>query len=50
MVQDFDAKAFPGWEKVEKALDWFAEHDSMIEILITGGDPFSLSDKAIEKC
>lgn len=49
MVQDFDAKAFPGWEKVEKALDWFAEHDSMIEILITGGDPFSLSDKAIEK-
>ncbi|WP_456372716.1 KamA family radical SAM protein [Methanocaldococcus sp.] len=49
MVQDFDEKAFKGWDKVEKALDWFAEHESMIEILITGGDPFSLSDKAIER-
>ncbi|ENN96032.1 lysine 2,3-aminomutase YodO family protein [Methanocaldococcus villosus KIN24-T80] len=49
MVKNFDEKAFSGWDKVEKALEWFAEHDSMIEILITGGDPFSLSDKAIER-
>ncbi|ADG12830.1 lysine 2,3-aminomutase YodO family protein [Methanocaldococcus infernus ME] len=49
MIKDFGDKAFVGWDKVEKALKWFEEHESMIEILITGGDPLCLSDSSIKK-
>ncbi|WP_423793351.1 KamA family radical SAM protein [Methanocaldococcus indicus] len=49
LVKDFSKSAFVGWEKIEKALEWFANHESMLEILITGGDPFSLPDKCIER-
>ncbi len=49
LVKDFDESAFAGWDKIEKALKWFEEHESMLEILITGGDPFSLSDSTIKK-
>ncbi|WP_457611880.1 KamA family radical SAM protein [Methanocaldococcus sp.] len=49
MIKDFKKEAFAGWEKIERALKWFEEHESMMEILITGGDPFCLSDKTIER-
>ncbi|OQX20884.1 MAG: KamA family radical SAM protein [Candidatus Altiarchaeales archaeon A3] len=35
-------------DELEKAIDWFSEHKSMREVLITGGDPFMLEDDAIE--
>ncbi|RLC77767.1 MAG: KamA family radical SAM protein [Chloroflexi bacterium] len=40
--------AIPPRSTLEKALDWFAQHESMTDVLITGGDPFFLSDKRIE--
>lgn len=36
-------------EKLDKALDWFAEHDQMMDVLITGGDPLVLSDHLLEE-
>jgi lysine 2,3-aminomutase len=36
-------------EKIEEALDWFAEHDQMMDVLITGGDPLVMADSLIEK-
>ncbi|MGB6371572.1 MAG: KamA family radical SAM protein, partial [Atribacterota bacterium] len=35
-------------ETLDKALDWFAEHASMRDVLITGGDPLALNDDRIK--
>lgn len=35
-------------EKIDAALDWFADHDQMMDILITGGDPLVMGDNLIE--
>ena len=35
-------------ESLDRALDWFAENTSMRDVLITGGDPFALSDNLIK--
>jgi lysine 2,3-aminomutase len=43
-----EAGALPSKEKLDAALDWFAEHPSLQDVLITGGDPFFLSDRRIE--
>ncbi|MGD8599113.1 MAG: KamA family radical SAM protein [Anaerolineae bacterium] len=40
--------ALPPTEKLDAALDWFADHPGLRDVLITGGDPFFLSDKRIE--
>jgi lysine 2,3-aminomutase len=33
---------------LDKALEWFAEHDQIMDVLITGGDPFVLNNDRIE--
>ena len=43
-----EAGALPPKAKLDAALDWFAEHPALRDVLITGGDPFFLSDKRIE--
>jgi lysine 2,3-aminomutase len=43
-----EAGALPSKEKLDAALDWFAEHPHLRDVLITGGDPLFLSDKRIE--
>ncbi len=35
-------------EKLDKAIDWIAERQEISEVLITGGDPFLLSNARIE--
>lgn len=42
-----DASALPPKEKLDAALDWFAEHPHLRDVLITGGDPFFLGDGRI---
>lgn len=42
-----EAGALPSKEKLDAALDWFAQHTSLRDVLITGGDPFFLSDRRI---
>jgi lysine 2,3-aminomutase len=41
------AMALP--EKIDAALDWFAEHSRMMDILVTGGDPLVMSDELIDR-
>lgn len=43
-----DAGALPPRERLDAALDWFAAHRELREVLITGGDPFFLDDERIE--
>ncbi|TEU12082.1 MAG: KamA family radical SAM protein [Anaerolineales bacterium] len=40
--------AMPSDEQLEKALDWFAAHPAIRDVLITGGDPLFLSDRRIK--
>jgi lysine 2,3-aminomutase len=43
-----EAGALPPREKLDDALDWFATHPNLRDVLITGGDPFFLGDGRIE--
>ncbi|TFG92768.1 MAG: KamA family radical SAM protein [Candidatus Atribacteria bacterium] len=38
----------PSKESLDRALDWFDEHTSMKDVLITGGDPLALNDERIK--
>ena len=49
VLEPFMPGSFPPWKKIEGTLEWFAEHDAMVDVLITGGDPFVLSDPVIDK-
>ncbi len=42
-----EAGALPSKEKLDAALDWFAGHPGLRDVLITGGDPFFLDDERI---
>jgi len=33
---------------IDETIDWFSSHPSIIDVLITGGDPFVLSDDMVE--
>jgi lysine 2,3-aminomutase len=35
-------------EQIDAALDWYAEHDSMMDVLLTGGDPMVLGDERLK--
>ncbi len=41
-------EALPSKELLDKALDWFAKHTSIKDVLITGGDPLVLGDEKIK--
>ena len=42
-----DLEAIPSADTLDPALDWFAEHPAITDVLLTGGDPFLLSDDAL---
>ena len=42
-----DSKALASNEVIQKALSWFDEHQSIGDVLITGGDPIIMPDKTI---
>lgn len=35
-------------ERIDKAIGWFAEHEQMMDVLLTGGDPLVMDDDLIE--
>ena len=43
-----DKSAIPTRMTIDEAIDWFAEHPNIIDVLVTGGDPFILRDEDIE--
>jgi lysine 2,3-aminomutase len=34
--------------RLDGALDWFAKHEQMMDVLVTGGDPLVMSDEKVE--
>ncbi len=43
-----DRHAYMGKRATDAALDWFAEHPAVSDILITGGDPAIMKDEQLE--
>jgi lysine 2,3-aminomutase len=43
-----EAGALPPRQKLDAALDWFADHPNVRDVLITGGDPLFLSNARIQ--
>jgi len=40
--------AFAGLDRIETAIQWIADHPTIHEVLVTGGDPLAMGDRAIE--
>ncbi len=36
-------------EKMDAALGWFADHDQILDVLVTGGDPLAMGDRRVNK-
>ncbi len=49
ITQPLMASALAPKEKLDAALQWFAEHDEMMDILVTGGDPLVMDDSLIDE-
>lgn len=43
------ATALAPMKKIEAALQWFSEHEEMMDVLLTGGDPLVMDDSLIDK-
>lgn len=43
------ASALAPMEKIEAAIDWFYEHEEMMDVLLTGGDPLVMDDSLIDR-
>ncbi|HIH96042.1 MAG TPA: KamA family radical SAM protein [Thermoplasmata archaeon] len=48
VTEALSPKATYSKKTIDGAIDWFAEHPSIIDVLITGGDPFVLNDGMVE--
>ena len=35
-------------EDIDRAIDWFADHKSLMDVLVTGGDPLVMTDERID--
>jgi len=44
----FSPVGIPPKALIDKAIEWFANHESMMDVLLTGGDPAILNDKYME--
>jgi|WetSurMetagenome_2_1015567.scaffolds.fasta_scaffold04886_3 lysine 2,3-aminomutase len=43
------ASAMAPPEKIDAALQWFSEHEEMMDVLVTGGDPLVMDDPLIDR-
>jgi len=41
------SNAFAGLKKIDAAVQWIGDHPAIREVLITGGDPLAMGDKAL---
>ncbi|HRU66571.1 MAG TPA: KamA family radical SAM protein, partial [Spirochaetota bacterium] len=44
-----DPHAMADKEQIREAIEWIAQHKTITEVLITGGDPFVMSDEKIKE-
>ncbi len=42
------SNAFAGYKQIDAAIKWIGDHPAIREVLITGGDPLAMGDKALE--
>ncbi len=49
ITSPFMPSAMASMAEIDAALDWYAEHDAMMDVLLTGGDPLVMSDDLIDK-
>jgi lysine 2,3-aminomutase len=48
ITSPFMPGALASREQIDSAIDWFAEHDQIMDVLLTGGDPLVMSDDLID--
>ncbi len=48
IMEALDTGAIPSKRELDAAVDWFAEHPNITDVLITGGDPMILRDSMLE--
>ncbi len=41
-------RAFANKKQIDEAIDWLEKHSAIHEVLVTGGDPFIMSDRHLE--
>lgn len=41
------SNAFAGLKKIDEAIQWIGDHPAIREVLITGGDPLAMGDRAL---
>jgi lysine 2,3-aminomutase len=44
----FTETAMAAKERIDNAIDWFAQHENILDVLVTGGDPLVMSDQMID--
>ena len=44
-----DSSANPSWEVIQTALNYISSHTEIKEVILTGGDPLTLTDKRLQK-
>ena len=48
ITEPMEAAAKPARDRLDEAIDWFRDHPELRSVLITGGDPFFVSDSRIK--
>jgi lysine 2,3-aminomutase len=48
ITSPFMSSALAPKEHIDDAIEWFADHESMMDVLVTGGDPLVMSDTLID--
>jgi lysine 2,3-aminomutase len=44
----FSETALAARERIDNAIDWFAQHENILDVLVTGGDPLVMSDQMLD--
>jgi lysine 2,3-aminomutase len=44
----FERRALAPRKKIDAAIDWFADHEQVVDVLLTGGDPLAMEDELID--
>jgi len=47
-IKSIDDEVQMSREKIQEAIAWIAEHDSITEVLVTGGDPLTLKNEYLD--
>ncbi|UCH89909.1 MAG: KamA family radical SAM protein [Thermoplasmata archaeon] len=49
ITNPFMESAQASTEQIDKAIEWYAQHEHLMDVLVTGGDPLVMSNKLVER-